>query len=369
MTTTSPNFPTYESIGVRPLINCMGTYTRISGSLMLPEAKAAMMEAANAYVNLDELMDAVGTRIAELMQCEWAYVTSGCAAALCQVTAACVAGKDPDNLKRLPDTTGMKNEVLYQPDHLHIYTHAIRMVGVQMIEVKDHDQLESTINANTAMYAFFGDRTDRSDIPLQDVITICRRHNVPVFVDAAAERPDVPNTYLEAGVDAVAYSGGKCLRGPQASGLVLGRKDLLQTAFSHSAPHHSLGRPMKAGKEEIMGLLAAVEQWVTRNHDAEWQEWERRLSTITDAVSPLPSITTQTRQPGRSNVAPTLEVHWDQASIPLTPEAVRNQLSQGDPRIEIFTHKNGVEIMPYMMEEGEDEIVAARLKEVLEGLK
>jgi L-seryl-tRNA(Ser) seleniumtransferase len=125
---------------------------------------------------------------------------------------------------------------------------------------------------------------------------------------------------------------------------------------------------MKAGKEEIMGLLAAAEQWVTRDHDAEWQEWERRLSNIADAVSHLPSISIQTRQPGRSNVAPIMEIHWDQTSILLTPDEVRNQLSQGEPRIEIFTHKNGVEIMPYMMEEGEDEIVAARLKEVLENV-
>ena len=220
------------------------------------------------------------------------------------------------------------------------------------------------------MFAFFGDRTDNSDIPLQDVIAICHRHGVPVFVDAAAERPDVPNPYLSAGADVVAYSGGKCLRGPQSSGLVLGRKDLLQAAFKNGAPHHALGRPMKAGKEEIMGLLAAVEKWVARDHDAEWQEWERRLQTIADAVSSLPSVTTQTRQPGRSNVAPTLEIHWDPTSIALIPEDVRQHLSDGDPRIELFTHKKGVEIMPYMMEEGEDVLVAKRLKEVLaEGVK
>ena len=358
---------TYRSIGVRPLINCRGTYTIISGSLMLPEVCEAMMEAAKAYVHLDELMDAVGARIAELMQCEWGLVTNGCAAALTQVTSACVAGDDPDKIKQLPDTTGMKNRVLYQPGHLHIYTHAIRAAGVEMVEVEDHDALSLAIDDRTAMFAFFGDQTDHSDIPLEDVVAICHRKGVPVFVDAAAERPDVPNAYLQAGADVVAYSGGKCLRGPQSSGLVLGRKDILKAAFANGAPHHSLGRAMKAGKEEVMGLLAAVEKWVLRDHDAEWAEWEQWLQVIGSAVADLPSVTRRVRDPGRSNVAPILEVHWDRTVLPVAPEEVQQQLSDGDPRIEMFTHDNGVEVMPYMMEQGEDVVVARRLREVLEG--
>ena len=358
--------PTYESIGVRPLINCRGTYTIISGSLMLSEVREAMGEASKAYVHLDELMEAVGARIAELMQCEWGLVTNGCAAALTQVTSACVAGDDPEHIKQLPDTTGLKNRVLYQPGHLHIYTHAIRAVGIEMVEVEDHDALSAAIDDRTAMFAFFGDQTDDSDIPLEDVVMICHRKGVPVFVDAAAERPDVPNSYLVAGVDVVAYSGGKCLRGPQSSGLVLGREDILRAAFANGAPHHSLGRAMKAGKEEVMGLLAAVEKWVGRDHDAEWAEWERWLQVIGDAAMDLPSVTTQVREPGRSNVSPILEVHWDQNALGITPDEVQQALSDGDPRIELFTHENGVEVMPYMMEQGEDEIVAGRLREVLE---
>ena len=359
--------PTYRSIGVRPLINCRGTYTIISGSLMLPEVREAMMEAARAYVHLDELMAAVGARLAELMQCDWGLVTNGCAAALTQVTAACVAGDDPKKIAQLPDATGMKNRVLYQPGHLHGYTHAIRAVGVEMVEVEDHDALASAIDDRTAMFAFFGDRADDSDIPLEDVAAICHRDAVPVFVDAAAERPDVPNPYLQAGADVVAYSGGKCLRGPQSSGLVLGREDILRAAFANGAPHHSLGRAMKAGKEEVMGLLAAVEQWVLRDHDAEWATWERWLQVIADAVADLPSVTTQVRLPGRSNVAPILEIHWDCASLPIAADEAQQQLSDGDPRIELFTHDAGVEVMPYMMQPGEAVIVARRLREVLAG--
>lgn len=357
--------PTYQSIGVRPLINCRGTYTIISGSLMLPEVREAMVEAAKAYVHLDELMAAVGARIAEVMQCDWGLVTNGCAAALTQVTCGCVAGADPQQIAQLPDTTGMKNRVLFQPGHLHVYTHAIRAVGVELVEVEDHDALSAAIDDRTAMFAFFGDRGDDSNIPLEDVATICHRKGVPVFVDAAAERPDVPNPYLQAGADVVAYSGGKCLRGPQSSGLVLGRKDILQAAFANGAPHHSLGRAMKAGKEEVMGLLAAVEQWVLRDHDAEWAMWARWLQLIADAVADLPSVTTTVRMPGRSNVAPILEVHWDCASLPIAPDQAQQQLSDSDPRIELFTHATGVEVMPYMMEPGEAAIVARRLREVL----
>src|SRR5207245_5896880 len=161
-----------------------------------------------------------------------------------------------------------------------------------------------------AMLAVFGDAAERGAIPVGEMARIGHAHGIPTFVDAAAERPDAPNRYLADGVDAVAYSGGKCLRGPQASGLVLGRKELLQAAFLNGAPHHALGRPMKAGKEEIMGLLAAVEQWVRRDHATEWQEWERRLEVIRAAVTRFPSVTTSIRQPGRSNVAPVLRIAW-----------------------------------------------------------
>ena len=359
------NCPTYESIGVRPLINCRGTFTIISGSIILPEVREAIVLASQRYVNIDELMEAVGARIAELMDCEWGLITDGCAAALCQVTAACVAGSDPEKMIRLPDTAGMKNEVIVQTCHRNVYDHAIRMVGVKMIEVDTKAELKAALNDRTAMFFVFGDAADRGQITVKEMADIGHEHGIPTFVDAAAERPDVPNWYLEQGADAVAYSGGKCLRGPQASGLVLGRKDLLQAAFLNGAPHHALARPMKAGKEEIMGLLAAVEQWIKRNHKAEWKEWERRLGVITDAVKDFASVTTTIRQRGRSNVAPVLEINWDVETIGISGTAVASQLSAGEPRIELNGNANGISIMPYMMEEGEDKIVADQLGAIL----
>lgn len=358
-------YPTYESLGVRPLINCQGTYTIISGSLILPEVRQAMVEASKQYVHLDELMEAVGARIGELMQCEWGLVTNGCAAALCQVTAACVAGTDHEKMARLPDTTGMKNQVIVQPSHRHVYDHAVRMVGVEMVEVETLAELEAAVSNRTAMLLVFGDAAERGPISVADMAAAGQRHGVPTFVDAAAEQPDVPNWYLEQGVDAVAYSGGKCLRGPQASGLVLGRKELLQAAFLNGAPHHALGRPMKAGKEEIMGLLAAVEQWVVRDHAAEWREWERRLAVIAAAVELFPSVATQVNQPGRSNVAPNLAVRWDREKLAISGHELARQLSAGQPRIEIAAHESGFGINPYMMEISEEDIVARRVSEVL----
>ena len=359
-------YPTYDRIGVRPLINCKGTLTMYSGSVMLPEVRQAMIEASRKYVHIEELMDGVGRRISEIMKTEFGLVTNGCAAALCQVTAACVAGTDPDCIARLPDTTGMKHEVITLKTHRHAYDHAIRMVGISLVEVDDDaDSLRSAFSERTAMVTIFGDRAGDGVLTVRKIVDIAHDHGVPVFVDAAAERPDVPNPYLADGVDAVAYSGGKCLRGPQASGLVLGRRDLLWAAFMNGAPHHSIARPMKAGKEEIMGLLAAVERWVERDHEAEWREWEGYLQTVSDAIASLPSIRTTIRRPGRSNVAPVLHISWDTSVIGIDPDEVVRQLSEGEPRIEMGGG-DGLSIMPYMMEPGEDALVAARLREILE---
>lgn len=357
--------PTYESIGVRTLINCKGTLTIVSGSMMLPEARAAMSDASQAYVQMEELMEQVGARIGKLMGAEFGLVTNGCAAALCQVTAACVVGSDPEGIKRLPDTSGMRNEVITLKSHRHVYDHAIRMVGVNLVEVGSSQEMRSAINPNTAMVAIFGDAADRGEISVREMVEIAHGSDVPVLVDAAAERPDTPNVYLEDGVDAVAYSGGKCLRGPQASGLVLGRKDLLWDAYMNGAPHHSIGRPMKAGKEEIMGLLAAIEQWSKRDHASEWRTWESWLTEISNAVTQIPSITTEVKPPGRSNVAPVLHISWDSLVRNLTADTLISRLSSGEPRIEVGGSGNTISIMPYMMEPGEASHVATRIREEL----
>jgi D-glucosaminate-6-phosphate ammonia-lyase len=283
-TRSTTKAPTFADLGVRTIINCYGTYTIITGSRSLRQVTEAMVEATNAYVNMDELMDKVGERLAELTGAPWGYIPSGCAAALAQITAACIAGADPEKMTRLPDTAGLKNEVIMQKGHRNSYDWAIRMTGARMIDVETMADLRAAINERTALIAITGDLEERSTIPVQAMIDVAKEHSIPTLVDAAAQRPDLPNRYLEMGADVVLYSGGKCLRGPQAAGLALGRKDILQAAFLNGAPHHALGRPMKAGKEEIMGLLAAVEAWILgRDHEAEWQMWEGYLDEISRA--------------------------------------------------------------------------------------
>src|SRR2546427_2026308 len=299
----------YQSIGVRPFINGTGTLTVNSGSLELPEVRAAMDAAAQHMVQLDELMEGVGTRLAELTGAEWGIVTAGCAAAMTHATSACVAGGNPDKHIRLPNTEGLEKDEVIIPKHSrNNYDAAIRAVGVRIIEVDSTQELEAAIGPRTAMiYIFAGPRADAGPPSFEDITRIARQKNIPVLTDAAAEVLTIPNVHLQRGSTMVAYSGGKQLRGPQCSGLLLGRKDLVKAAWVHSAPHHGFARNMKVGKEEIIGVLAAVESWVKRDHKAAWQQMLDRLDHIGKRVSSIPGITTEVREPaGLSNRSPGL---------------------------------------------------------------
>jgi L-seryl-tRNA(Ser) seleniumtransferase len=353
-------------LGVRTIVNCWGTYTIISGSRMVPQAAEAMFEATNHYVNLDELMEKVGQRLAALTGAEWGYITSGCAAALAEVTAACIAGADPEKMARLPDASGMPNEVIMQACHRNSYDRALHLAGAQVVEVTTLAALRAALSERTAMLFIVGDLERPDEIPAATMIALGHARGIPTLVDAAAQRPDLPNRYLQLGADAVAYSGGKCLRGPQASGLLLGQKALLQAAFLNSAPHHGVARPMKAGKEEIMGLLAAVEAWLLgRDHAAEWAMWEGFLEHIRLAIADLPTLRTEVRQPGAANVTPLLHIAWDAAALGCTPAQVHQALWEGEPRIALHLTKEGLAINPYMMEAGDERIAAPRLRAAL----
>src|SRR6266576_6470018 len=265
----------YQSIGVRPLINARGTFTIISGSLMLPEVRAAMDAAAKHYVHLDELAEAVGARLAALTGAQLGLVTAGCSAGLTHATAACVAGGNPDLHVRIPNLAGFaKDEVIIPAHSRNVYDAAVRNVGVRVIEVESIEELEAAFGPRTAMiYIMASPRADQSPLSLKAMAPLARARNVPILVDAAAEILTVPNVHLQNGASLVGYSGGKCLRGPQTAGLLLGRKDLVKAAWVHSAPHHGPGRALKVGKEEAIGMLTAVEMCTRRDHDAEWKRW------------------------------------------------------------------------------------------------
>ena len=357
---------TYASLGVRPVINAGGTYTVWSGSRMVDVAAQAMVEATSGYVRMVELMEAIGARLAEITGAEWGYITGSCSAAINQITAAAIAGGDPEKIVRLPDTTGMRDEIIQEACLRSGYEQCMRIAGGRVVTVETETDLRAAIGERTALVFIDGDGEERSRITPQRMIAVAREHGVPSFVDAAAQPLRVPNRYLEMGADVVAYSGGKCLRGPQATGLMLGSKGLLRAAFLHASPHGSQGRTTKVGKEEAMSLLAAVEAYLQgRDHDAEWRMWEGYLETIRQSVADLPSVATACEMPGVANVTPNLDITWDPAVLQRTPQEAHSELLDGDPRILVNLRGDGVRINPYMMEDGEDALVARRLRQVL----
>jgi L-seryl-tRNA(Ser) seleniumtransferase len=365
----------YQSIGVRPLINCKGTFTIISGSQTLPDVKRAMDEASRHYVDLDELMDGVGKRLAELTGAEWGIVTAGCAAAITHVTAACIAGSDPEKMQRLPILQGLKSEVIIPDYSRNVYDHAVRMLGVKTVTVHDKAEYEAAFNERTAMVYILAGRGDDGPMGTPTLAAIARQKNVPLFVDAAAEVLTIPSVHLSRGATVVGYSGGKCLRGPQCAGLALGDKNLLQAAWANSAPHHAFGRSLKVGKEEIMGMLAAVEAWTKRDHKAEWAQWEAWLNYISKRATEIDGVTAEVKQPseGLSNRAPLLIIHWDGGKLGITGQELSKVLLDTEPRIVLGGARGRrpqqmeslISIMPYMMIPGDEKVVADRLYEVL----
>ncbi len=367
----------YQSIGVRPLINARGTFTIISGSTMLPEVRAAMDAAAQKYVHLDELTEAVGARLAELTGAEWGLVSNGCSAGLTLATAACVAGGNPDLHVRLPNLSGFPKDEAIIPTHSrNVYDAALRSVGVRVVEVSTLAEFEAALGPRAALiYILAGPNADNSPLNVKAIAPIAKAKGVPILVDAAAEILTIPNVHLQNGATLVAYSGGKCLRGPQTGGLLLGRKDLVRAAWVHSAPHHGVTRSLKVGKEDAIGMLMAVEMWVKRDHDAEWKRWTGWLDHIANRVSSMSGVTTSVVQPnGLSNRTPSLRILWDPQRTGLSGETAVRVLFDGEPRITLVSARGGgqgqpqltgVSITPYMMAPGDERIIADRLLALL----
>ena len=309
----------FTRIGVRPLINARGTYTIISGSRSLPEVKQAMFEASHYYVDLDEMMDGIGARLARLNGAEWGIVTNGCEAAIVLATIACIAGSDVEKAQALPYIKG-RDQVIIPKHSRNPYDVGIRMVGAELVEVETPEQMRAAITPRTAMvYVMSSPREARSPLNIAAICAIGRQAGVPVFVDAAAEEPLVPNIHLAKGATLVGYSGGKCLRGPQSSGMLIGDKSLCKAAYYQAAPHHCYGRALKCSKEESMGLLAAVEAWAKRDHEGEQRMWRGWLDHIAGRIKDLPTVHFAYLQPeDLSNRATRLRIHWDAGKLGIT---------------------------------------------------
>jgi L-seryl-tRNA(Ser) seleniumtransferase len=363
----------YTAFGVKPFINCTSTYTINGGSAMLPEVIEAMSGASYYPVNLDELMAGAGQRLAELLQVDAAMVSSGAAGAMTCATLACVAGSDPEKMQQLPDTTGLKGEVVVPRWSRSIYDHAVRSTGVKMIEVDTLADLEDAFSRRTAMAtAQINLAAEGNAFTLEQFVAAAHKHGVPVVMDCADRLPLVPNPYLSRGVDLVAYSGGKILRGPQTAGLLLGQKDLIAAAFINSAPHHAFARAMKVSKEEVVGLVKAVEllRAGKRNRDTEDAEWREWFHHITAAVSKVPGVSGEIIEPKDKQYYPTMKVIWDPKKIGLTAGEIGKMLLEGEPRI--MTHAglsesneaNDLLLRPAAMWPGEYKLVAERLHEI-----
>ena len=361
----------YEELRVRPFINAAGTYTMLSACIMPREVVAAMEEASRQHVSIPELQEAAGKRIASWVGSEAALVTSGCAAALTLATAACVCGTDEEKIRRVPDTNGMKSEVIFQKTHRFGYDHAIRNVGVKIVEVETRQELESAISDKTALLFFLNLADPQGKIKRQEFAEIAKKAGIPSLIDAAADVPPAENlsAYIKMGYDLVAFSGGKGIKGPQCSGLLLGKKELIHAAFLNGSPNaDSAGRIGKVGKEEIVGLMTAVELYVKKDHQAEWKDWERQVSLIGKAVAAIRSVQTERFVPEIANQVPHLAIKWDPTALRLTKEDFVKALREGEPRIEVRPNAPSeprLEVAVWMLQPGEDRIVARRCAEIL----
>ena len=356
---------------VRPFINAAGTYTTHSGSLMRPEVMETINYASQYFVEVDELHDAVGKRIAELVGSEAAMVTAGAASALTLGTAGVLTGTDRQKVNQIPDLTGMKSEVIVQKSHRFPYDHAIRNTGVRMVEVTTRAELERAVNEKTAMLFFLNYANGHGEIKDAEFVEIGKKVKIPTFNDCAADVHPVENVskWIKMGFDLVCFSGGKGLMAPQSSGLLLGRADLIAGARANNSPTSAtIGRGMKVNKEEMLGILVALESFLSRDHDKEWKEWERRAGVIVAAATSVPGVTAEMYLPEVFNRWPHIRVSWDEARTGIQRANVVHKLRAGEPSIFILPTEHGLDLGVITLRPGEERIVARRLKQELQAV-
>jgi uncharacterized pyridoxal phosphate-dependent enzyme len=375
----------YSRLGVKTVINCRGTWTYLSGSLQFPEVRAAQVEAGHYFVNMVELQRAVGRRLAELTGAESGLITSGAAGAMAASTAACMAGSDPQKIWQLPDTTGMKHEVIMVGGR-SAFDNAIRLTGAKLVLVETPEEIANAVTADTAMIY----TTDLGDKLVREV-AIAKEHNVPMLLDDAAGIPPADNLklYAKMKIDLYTFSGGKGLQGPQCSGVLLGRKDLIEAALRNSNPWEgAVCRPMKVGKEEVIGCLTAVETWLKIDEKKLYSEWNARVDRIAKLVETVPGVKTEIYVPDDGNRYPTLKVSWDQQAWGFTLSDCVQKLREGDPVIEVLGADNPslvqavregiqkpnkkerketdhIELVSMTIQSGEEMIVGQRLRAIL----
>jgi uncharacterized pyridoxal phosphate-dependent enzyme len=362
----------YEELGVPTVINCEGTMTMLGGSLPHPELEAVMFMAGKHFVSIPELEVAAGNKIAQMLKLPENYtalVTSGAAAAIQSGLAGILTGDNEALIKQIPDLTGMRSEVIIQKSHRNPFDHQLRTTGVKLVEVETREQLRRAVNERTAMMHFSNFANATGQIKVDEWVKLAKEYKIPCMNDAAADTPPVSHLwdYANMGYDLITFSGGKAIRGPQCAGLLLGRKDLVAYALLNNSPHEdTIGRSQKVGKEEIIGMVKALELFLAEDHDALAKEWQGRLEAISQQLTKVPGVKTSFFTPEIANHVPHMQITWD-PSIPLTAEQVSKALRNSKPSIVIGggEGKPGLSMNSFMLQQGEEKIVAEQLVRVL----
>jgi uncharacterized pyridoxal phosphate-dependent enzyme len=362
----------YEELGVTTLINGQGTMTVLGGSLMRPEVDAAMDMAGQHFVSIPDLEVAAGKRIAEMLKLPPGYtalVTSGAAAAMQSGLAGLLTGNNPKFIEQLPDLTGMKSEVIIQKSHRNPFDHQLRATGIKLVVIETREDLRRAVGPQTAMMHFSNFANAAGQIKVDEWMNLAKEYKIPTFIDAAADTPPVSHLwdYVNMGYDMVAFSGGKAIRGPQCAGLLLGRTEMVANALLNNSPHEdTLGRSQKVGKEEIVGMVKALECYLKEDHEALNKEWQGRLELISSELVKMPGVTTTYSMPDMANHVPHMEIHWDKR-ITVTPREVVKALRQGKPAIVLSAGEESpaLSMNSFMLQPGEDKIIAEKLSAYL----
>jgi L-seryl-tRNA(Ser) seleniumtransferase len=369
----APKRNVVEELGLRSFVNAAGTYTAMTASLMPDEVIDTINFSSDHFIMLDEVQDKVGEKIAAICHAEYATVTAGCWSAMVLGTAGVLTGKDRDKIRQLPDLTGMKSQVIVQKAHNVGYVHALTNTGVDIVEVETASDLENAINSKTAMMWFLNYQAPDGKIQHEEWVALGKKHGIPTMIDMAADVPPVENLwkYNDMGFDLVCVSGGKAIRGPQSTGILMGRRDLVEAARLSAPPRGgTIGRGMKVNKEEILGMYVALDVYVKKDHKKEWAEWEAKIAHVNDAVSDIDGVSTEVTVPPIANHTPYLKVGWDPDKIKLTREEMREKLRNGSPSIEVVSGgDNAISMTVFMLKPKEEKIVAKRVAEELQKAK
>ena len=365
-----------KELGLRTFINASGPYTAISASLMHDEVMEAINSSSKGFVMYGDVQDKVGEKIAAICHSEAAMVTAGCSSALLLGTAAALTGMDKKKIAQLPDVEDFdKNEVIVQKSHNYAYIHVLNNTGIKKVIVETSQELEKAINSKTALMYFLNDHTPDGKIKHQEWLDVAKKHNIPTIIDIAADVPPVENLWKfnDMGFDMVCVSGGKAIRGPQSTGILMGRKNLIAAARLSAPPdNQNIGRGMKVNKEEILGLYAALQRYLNQDHEKEWKMWEAQVAVIESAVKKVKGVTTDVTIPPIHNRTPNLSISWDSAAINLTTKQMTTNLRDGNPSIEVGirsasvpSQNSALNITVWMLQPGEEKIVAKRIQEEL----